>query len=118
MKKHRDAAFPTIMNKTISSDSSVYSSASLSNTYMNSIYSLKVDQSISTDSSVHSRLYDHSQSYQLEGKERRREIEAKLARKAMPKGPTGKISLKRACRLYYVKTKALELRYQKMDTSS
>ena len=117
MKKHTDAAFPTIMNKTISSDSSVYSSASLSNTYMNSIYSLKVDQSISTDRSVHSRLYDHSQSYQLEGKERRREIEAKLD-KAMPKGPTGKISLKRACRLYYVKTKALELRYQKMDTSS
>ncbi len=50
---------------------------------------------------VHSRLYDNSKRYQDEGKKLRNDIAERIRCKREMKVSTEKISLERACRLYY-----------------
>lgn len=61
-------------------------------------------------SQVHSRLYDYSKKTQVQGKQLREEIAEKLRTKNEVKFSKKKISLDRACRLYYVGMESIKAR--------
>ena len=61
---------------------------------------------------AHLRLYDCSKKYRLEGKKLRQEIETKKRIKSETKASNQKISASRACRLYYVRTESLKLKFR------
>lgn len=65
----------------------------------------------SSEAPAYLRLYGRSEPYQVEGKQRRKQVEESLRSNSFKGHVKRKISLDRGCRLYYVPTESMKLRY-------